>query len=349
MTEKIGLLVGWENTFPPAFIDRVNKEPGVHAELAKIGATSERFDPKYRVLIDRISHEIPHYRIHLKNAQLAGTYCINDPLWWQADDKMFGFSLAAKTGVAVPRTVLLPQRDYMKSIDKQRSLRNLEYPLDWEAVCKYIGFPAILKPAEGGGWKNVTKVNNIDELIRAYNDSGELAMTLQEFIDFDDYVRCICIGKEFILPIRYDPKQRRYLVEHNFLKPALGEKVVDGAWTLCNALGYDMNSVEFAIRDGVPYAIDFTNPAPDMDYYSVTPHYFEIVVEQMAKFAVKCVRENRQPELSNYAFGKFLPGGPRHLEPGPVGKGRIAAEKTGTGAAAAAAAATNGASSSEEA
>jgi hypothetical protein len=335
MTERIGLLVGWEDTFPPAFIERVNREPGIRAELAKIGGTPERFTPPYRVLIDRISHEIPHYRIHLKAAQLAGTYVINDPLWWQADDKFFGYSLAAKLGIAVPRTVLLPQHDYARTIDKNRSLRNLEFPLDWEGIAKYVGFPAILKPAEGGGWKNVSRVNDMEELLRDYNQSGQLAMTLQQFIDFDDYVRCICIGREFILPIRYDPRRRCYLVEHGFLSPELGQRVVDDAWKICNALGYDMNSVEFAIKDGVPYAIDFTNPAPDMDRYSITEHYFKIVVEEMARFAIKCVKEGRQPNLARYPFGDFLPGGPRANEPGPVAR----AQRAGGAAAVAAASA----------
>lgn len=319
MPERIGLLVGWENTFPQAFIERVNKEPGILAEFAKVGATPEQYDPKYRMLIDRISHEVQHYRLHLKAAALAGTYVVNDPFWWSADDKFFGFSVAPKVGVAVPRTILLPQREYIPAINPERSLRNLEFPLDWEAITNYIGFPAILKPAEGGGWKNVSLVRNMDELLRDYNASGTLVMTLQEFIDFDDYVRCICIGREFILPIRYDPKQRRYLVEHNFLEPSMGEKVVDGAWKLCNALGYDMNSVEFAIRDGVPYAIDFTNPAPDMDLYSITPHYFDIVVEEMAKFAIDVVKKGRKPE-HRYSFGDFLPGGSRERELGPIAR-----------------------------
>lgn len=325
MTEKIGLLVGWEDTFPAAFIDRVNREPGVRAELAKIGGTPVGFDPPYRVLIDRISQEIQHYRLHLKAAALAGTYVINDPLWWQADDKFFGFSLADRISVATPRTVLLPQRDYLPSIDRERSLRNLEYPLDWEAITRYVGFPAILKPAEGGGWKNVSRVNDMNELLRDYDASGSLVMTLQEFIDFEDYVRCICIGREFILPIRYDPRRRCYLVEHEFMSPALGQRVVDDAWKLCNALGYDMNSVEFAIRDGVPYAIDFTNPAPDMDYHSITPHYFEIVVEEMARFAISCVKEEKRPNR-RYNFGDFLPGGSRADELGPVARAAASAK-----------------------
>jgi hypothetical protein len=109
-------------------------------------------------------------------------------------------------------------------------------------------------------------------------------------------------------------------VQDHYLAKDVAQKVVDGSWALNEALGYDMNSVEFAIKDGVPYAIDFTNPAPDMDYWSITEHYFKIVVEEMAKFTVKCVRENRKPRLDRYQFGDFLPGGPRHGEAGPVGK-----------------------------
>ncbi len=326
MTETIGLLVGWEDTFPPAFIERVNREPGVRAELAKLGGTPLDLDSPYRVLIDRMSQEIPHYRIHLKAAALAGTYVINDPLWWSADDKFFGFSLASRIGVATPRTVLLPQKDYLPSVDRERSLRNLQYPLDWDAIARYVGFPAILKPAEGGGWKNVSRVNNMEELIRDYDQSGQLVMTLQQYIDFEDYVRCICIGREFILPIRYDPRQRRYLVEHEFLSPKLGQRVVDDAWKLCNALGYDMNSVEFAIQDGVPYAIDFTNPAPDMDRWSITEHYFPTVVEEMARFAIKCVKEDRRPSR-RYPYADFMPGGARENEKGPVARAGTAPAK----------------------
>ena len=105
-------------------------------------------------------------------------------------------------------------------------------------------------------------------------------MTLQEFIDFDEYVRCICIGKEFILPIKYDPRRRCY-VETRWLHAQGSEKqVLDGAWAINHALGYDMNSVEFACKDGVPYAIDFTNPAPDMDIHSILPKHFHIVVDR---------------------------------------------------------------------
>jgi hypothetical protein len=313
MTYKIGLIVGMENTFPQAFIAKVNEHPGFHAEIAKIGGTPETFESPYDVIIDRLSHEVPFYRYHLKAAALSGTYVINDPFWWSADEKFFGFSLASKIGVKVPRTVMLPQHSYLPSIDLNRSLRNLEYPLDWDAICDYVKFPAIMKPADGGGWKNVSRVNNKEELMDVYNKTGQLVMTLQEFIDFDEYVRCLCVGKEFVLPIKYDPKVKdhrgfsgRYIeTDGSFLSPALEKEILDGCWALNQALGYDMNSVEFACKDGVPYAIDFTNPAPDMDVHSILPKHFALVVDEMAKFAMKVAQEGRVNH-DGFAFRRFV-------------------------------------------
>jgi hypothetical protein len=305
MSERIGIICGMEESFPAAFIERVNQTPGFKAEFAKLGGINESFVPPYRVLVDRISHEVPYYRIFLKTAALAGTYVINDPFWWSADDKFFGYTLSARLGIRVPRTVLLPQHSYIPAINPQKSLRNLEYPLDWEAIVDYVKFPAILKPAEGGGWKNVSLVHNLNELWAAYNQSNTLPMTLQQFIDFTEYVRCLCIGREFILPIKYDPKRRCYIEADGFLDQALEQKIMDGAFALNNALGYDMNSVEFAIQDGVPYAIDFTNPAPDFDVNSILPRYFHVAVEQMADFVIKCAREGRQNH-KGYPFRRFL-------------------------------------------
>jgi len=302
MTERIGILAGWEKSFPQAFIDRCNKIPGVSAEFAKIGGTPERFVSPYRVLIDRISQEVKHYRFYLKAAALGGSYVINDPFWWSADDKFFGYSLASRIGVATPRTVMLPQKDYIPAIDKNRSLRNLEFPLNWEAIVDYVKFPAILKPADGGGWRDVTVVRTPGELLRAYDASNQNVMTLQEFIDFDDYVRCICIGRERVLTIQYDPKQigptglrGRYIFrdDERWLPKDQHERVVSDALKLNHALGYDMNSVEFAMRDGIPYAIDFTNPAPDMAIEHLGERFFNTVTDWMVDFSVRAAKDGR--------------------------------------------------------
>jgi hypothetical protein len=302
--KKIGLIVGREWSFPPAFLDEVNRRnAGVVAEYVKLGGTRMNEPCEYAVLIDRISHEIPYYRAYLKNALLQGAYCINNPFWWSADDKFFGASIITKLGLTSPKTVALPSKEYIPGVVSE-SLRNLVYPLDWDGIISYVGLPAILKDAWGGGWKNVYKVNTLAELIAAYNETGTLCMVLQEFIDYDQFVRCICIGQETIMPIKYDPNNRRYHVEHQHLSPELGERIVHDAQIINRLTGYDMNSIEFAVKDGVPYAIDFMNPAPDMDINSITPHYFEWAVKAMADLAIE-MAFNPKPQRQDQRWARF--------------------------------------------
>lgn len=305
--KKIGVIVGREWSFPPAFLDEVNRrDADVVAEYVKLGGTRMNESCEYNVLIDRISHEIPYYRAFLKNAMLQGAYTINNPFWWSADDKFFEASLATKLGIASPKTMVLPMKSYPEGVVSE-SLRNLVYPMDWQGIVEYVGMPALLKDAWGGSRKHVHKVNNVDELIYAYDQTGTLCMVLQEFIEWDEYVRCICVGQENIMPIQYDPHTRRYLVEHDYLSNALGERVVNDARTINRVLGYDMNSVEFVVRDGVPYAIDFMNPAPDMDINSITPHYFEWAVKAMADLAIE-MAFTPKPQREEQRWARFVDG-----------------------------------------
>ncbi len=287
---KVGLMCGREFSFPPAFVERVTalgKKDGVTGEMVRLRGTKMGEAPAYRVIVDRLSHEVAYYRGYLKHAVLEGAYVINNPFWWTADDKFFNYAIAQKLGVAVPKTVLLPQKSYPHDVDiNAESLRNLEFPVDWDGLLDYVGRPAILKPFSGGGWKHVYKVENKQELIEAYDQTGPYCMTLQEFIHFDQYVRCFTFGKMDILPVHYDPHQRQYVVKHDYLSPELGARVVRDAQTLNQALGYEMNTVEFAIADGVPYAIDFLNPAPDFERDRITEFYFKEVVERMARLVI---------------------------------------------------------------
>ena len=286
----IGLIVGREYSFPPAFLDRVNaigRPHGITAEFVKLGGTKLDEPARYKVIVDRLSHEVEYYRGYLKHAALNGTYVINNPFWWTADDKFFNYTVMARLGLAIPKTVLLPQKGYPADVDiLPESLRNLEYPVDWDALLDYVGRPAILKPFSGGGWKHVYKVNDARELIAAYDGTAPYCMTLQEFIDFDRYVRCFTFGKTDIVPVRYDPRARQYIIDHQYLDDELGARVVRDAQTINQALGYEMNTIEFAIKDGVPYAIDFLNPAPDFERDRITAHYFDMVVEKMANLVI---------------------------------------------------------------
>jgi hypothetical protein len=294
MDKRVGLIVGREWSFPPKFIEEVNRrDEGVIAEYVKLGGTRMGEPCEYSVIIDRISHEVPYYRTFLKHAVIQGVTVVNNPFMWTADDKFFGASLARQLGIAHPKTVVLPNKEYVPGIVHDESLRNLIYPLDWKGIVEYTGLPCILKDAHGGGWKEVYVCHSLEELLHHYNQSGRLTMIAQEFIQWEQFVRCICLGQEEVLPIHYDPRERKYHVDPDYLTPDLSQTIMEQSLRLVRALGYDMNSMEWAVRDGVPYAIDFMNPAPDMDIYSLTPHYFEWVVEHMADMAIRLAKEPR--------------------------------------------------------
>jgi hypothetical protein len=291
---KVGLIVGREWSWPPAFIEEVNgRNEGVIAEYVEIGGNLMNEPCDYRVLVDRISHEVPYYRSYLKNAALQGTKVINDPFMWEADDKYFGASLATRLGVASPKTAVLPNKDYIPGIHHQESLRNLKYPLDWGGLVEYVGgFPLILKDAHGGGWKDVYVIHSWDELFYRYNDTSTLTMIMQEFITWDNYARCMCLGQDLIHVMKYDPKTRYYHPEHDFSKE-MYDRLVSDSLKLVQAFGYDMNTCEFAIRGGIPYAIDFMNPAPDMDVNSLGKVHFDWMVKHMADLVIRLARSDK--------------------------------------------------------
>ena len=165
--KKVGILFGQEDTFPQALIDRVNSQEDRRrgrAEAVRIDKLIQGEPSGYDVIIDRISQDVPFYRGYLKNAALNGTAVVNNPFWWSADEKFFNNCLATKIGVAVPKTVLLPSKEHPPDTSG-KSFRNLAYPLDWEAIFDYIGFPAFFKPFAGGGWKNVYRVTEPGRLL----------------------------------------------------------------------------------------------------------------------------------------------------------------------------------------
>ncbi len=289
---KIGVIVGREWSWPPAFIEEVNqRSTDVTAEFAQLGGTRMDEPVPYAVLVDRISHEVPYYRSYLKYAALSGAHVVNNPFMWTADDKFFEAGLATRLGVGSPKTVVLPNKDYVPGIVHNESLRNLVYPMDWQGHVDYLGgFPVVLKDAHGGGWKQVHICRSMDDLFEAYNQSGLLTMVLQEFIRWDNYVRCMCLDQSDILVMKYNPDERKYL-PHD-LSPAMYDRIVEESRRLVRALGYDMNTIEWALRDGVPYAIDFMNPAPDMDVNSLGYEFHRWCVTHMADM---CIRLARQP------------------------------------------------------
>jgi glutathione synthase/RimK-type ligase-like ATP-grasp enzyme len=288
--KKIGVVFGMENSFPGALVERINSlhVDGITAEFVEIGAVHLDKAPDYAVIVDRISHDIPFYRAYLKHAAAYGTVIINNPFWWSADDKFFNYTLADKLGVAVPPTVILPHKCYPPNTN-EASMRNLEYPLDWEGVFQYVGEHGFLKPIDGGGWRDVHHVHNRDEFFRAYDQSRDACMIYQKAVNFQEYFRCYVVGQKKVHIMPYDPNRphaERYVQNPPKYDKALLKRIEQDALKLCQALGYDLNTVEFAVENGVPYAIDFMNPAPDADLYSVGQANFEWIVSEVAALAI---------------------------------------------------------------
>ncbi len=311
--KRVGLLVGRERSFPDALIAEVARRgAGVVAEYAKLDLTAVDAPPAYDVLVDRISHDVTCYQPVLKLAALAGTRVVNNPFWRIADDKAIGTALAKRLGVPVPKTYVLPSKDYGPDVSTE-SLGNLVFPLGWESMVAELGLPLFLKPHWGGGFRDVHRVSSLEELWSVYDRTGRLTMIAQEAIEWTHYVRCIVVGRREVLALPWDPRLGhfdRYAGARSSMPPmdgALLGVIERHARTLCDALGYEMNTCEFAVRDGVPYAIDFMNSAPDFDLSSLGDEPFAWVVEKMADLVVRLAGE---PASTSYRWDALLAGRP---------------------------------------
>jgi hypothetical protein len=313
--KKIGILHGKERSFPEAFVARVNSKniPGIMAEPVRIDKAMQGVSSGYAVIIDRISQDVPFYRTWLKNAAVTGTAVINNPFWWSADDKYFNNCLMTKIGVPVPKTAIIPSRDLPDDTSNE-SFSNLAYPLDWENIFNYVGFPAYMKPFAGGGWKHVYRLSSIDDFFTKHAETGQLVMLLQEEIVFTEYYRCYCIGGKYVRIMPYEPRNPHHLryVADFAPSPERLQQMTDIVLRINKYLGYDFNTVELAVRDGVPYAIDFCNPAPDADKPSVGEANFEWVVETAATYAIEKAMEQKDGQ-DNLTWGEYVKRGSNKL------------------------------------
>src|SRR5450432_3813466 len=307
--KKIGILFGQEHSFPPAFVERVNQKTGgqeIRAEFVRMDKVVQGEPTGYDVVIDRISQDVPFYRAWLKNEALTGCAVVNNPFWWSADEKFFNNALATKIGVPVPKTVILPSRDLPEDTTDQ-SFSNLAYPLDWESIFKYVGFPAYMKPFAGGGWKNVYRLQNAEEFYQKHSETNRLVMLLQEEIVFEEYYSCYCIGGKYVRIMPYEPRNPhhlRYIANFSPSEEKL-KQMEQIVLRINHYLGYDFNTVELAVKDGIPYAIDFCNPAPDAERGSVGEDNFNWVVETAAIYAIKRALESKEG-LDNLTWGEYI-------------------------------------------
>lgn len=279
----VGFIIGREKEMPDTVMSILNsRHEDIQAEIVKLGGTFLDEPVPYDVIIDRMSHEIPYYRAYVKYAALNGCYVINNPFVWATDTKFFAGALMRKLGVLTPRTAVLPNKD----VDTETvpdSFRNLTYPMDWQAIVDYIGSPAIFKDVRSGGRRFAHRVNNVEELIQRYDESGTRTMILQQVIESNHQYHCVVIGRQKTLLIPYSLEAGRYY--ETSLDEGVSRRMTEVALQIADIYGYDINMTEFVLQGEDVYLINATNPSPLTGLNLMTETQFNWICEEIAALA----------------------------------------------------------------
>ncbi len=298
----IGFIIGREREMPDEVMRLINDSGGAQAELVKLGGTFLDDTIDYDVIIDRMSHEIPYYRTYVKFAAVHGCYVINDPFVWANDTKFLAASVLRKLGVKTPRTMVLPNKDIAADTVPD-SFRNLVYPMDWQAIIDYIGSPAIFKDVRSGGRRFAHRVNNVEELIQRYDESGTRTMILQQVIQSDHHYHCLVIGGERTLLMPYSFDEAHYMQSDRHLSDSLTQQMTEMACTLSRVYGYDINMSEFVLDGEDVYLINATNPSPLLGRDMMTAAQFDWACAEIAALALHRAEEARPMELPVHLTG----------------------------------------------
>jgi hypothetical protein len=230
-------------------VNTLGREHGITAEFVTLTGTKMGEPPGYRVIVDRISHEVDYYRAFLKHAVLTGTYVINNPFWWTADDKFFNYAHRAAARRRRAEDGVLPQKSYPRRRRPHAGVAaQPRLPDRLGRPARLRRPPAILKPYSGGGWKHVYKVTDRDELIAAYDGTGAVLHDAAAVHPLRPVRALLHVRQDRHRPGPLRSARAPLLVEHSYLTPALGARIVKDAQTLNTALGYEMNTIEFASR-----------------------------------------------------------------------------------------------------
>lgn len=294
---NIGMVLGNEISMPDSFegllkhlnlkVNYKGEEFTFKTDRITIEPFNIRYQPKYDVVIDRVSHWHINPREWLKKIIIDGVYVVNNPFNFQSMEKHTGFCMLAKLGVFIPDTWLLPQKDQSDLLQESLELYSKFFNLD--EIANSIGFPMYMKPYDGGGWVGVKRLENLEELHEAYDESGKRMMHLQKSVEYQKFCRALNIGPQ-ILPMQYDPDRplhERYVINFDFLSPKEGKSMVDLTKLVGAVFGWEYNSCEVGIIDEILYPIDFCNAVPDSSVMSLHFH-FPWVIKSLIRWITFC-------------------------------------------------------------
>jgi len=308
---RIGLSLGADVCWPICFEEilaaldpeiRIGKER-IRFEVERV--TIEPFDlrqpVRYDVILDRLTHWYHISREWIKKAVLMDdAYVLNNPWTVQSMEKHTSYCAMMRLGMPVPDTVLIPPKEYEDQPDLQVTLERYARYFEFEELGARVGYPAFMKPYDGGGWVGVSKVENDDELKAAYEESGRFVMHLQKGVmPHDAFVRCIGMGPQTRI-VSYDPGaplHQRYqddqdLIASGTITEAEAQVIRDTTLTINTFFGWDFNSCEMIRKDGVWHPFDFANPCPDSQVSSLHVHFPWVVLAKL-RWALFCAATKR--------------------------------------------------------
>ncbi|MDX6300511.1 MAG: hypothetical protein QOF53_1725 [Nocardioidaceae bacterium] len=304
----IGLLLGAEEDWPQAFeailrmVGPVDHGGATH-ELSSERLTIEPFrldDPvRTPLVIDRLAHWYYHPREWLKKASLVnGTYLLNSPFTFQAMEKHSAYCAMVRLGLKVPPTTLVPYKNPIDNVRWAYTSERYNEPFDLDAIAEELGFPLYMKPFDGGGWRGVSRIDDLADLHRAYDESGEMLMHLQSTIDYEHFARALSIGPEtMVMDFRPDqPMHNRYAVSHGFLSESAGSQTVAISRIVNAFFSWEFNSAEMLVRGDEVYPIDYANACPDVAITSLH-YYFPWAITALVRWSTFCVVTGRKSNV----------------------------------------------------
>jgi hypothetical protein len=311
----VGLLLGTENDWPTAFealiraMGPVQDSRGTTHSIETERVTIEPFNlrdlPRHSLVIDRLAYWYYVPREWLKKISLMDdVYLLNSPFTFQSMEKHSEYCAMMRLGLKIPETVLVPYKNPVDNARWAYTAAQYNRPFDLPAIAGQLGYPLYMKPFDGGGWRGVSRVDDPVELMRAYDDSGEMLMHLQASLDHDVFARALSIGPETMV-MRYRPEQpmhARYEVAHDFLTPQSGQECVTINRTVNAFFRWEFNSCEMLVKfgeEGEPdevYPIDYANACPDVAVTSLH-YYFPWAMKALAKWSAYCMVTDRRPSV----------------------------------------------------
>jgi hypothetical protein len=323
----IGLLLGTEEDWPRAFEALVAKAGPLRWRGEEHRLTTERilnepFDlrstPRYSLVIDRLAwwYDLP--REWLKKVSLGDdVYLLNNPFTFQAMEKHSAYVAMMRLGLKVPDTWMVPHKaptpiprfEYMAAkFADVASKYNASFDLN--EIAEQIGYPLYMKPFDGGQWVGVTRIAGGQELKERYDASGERLMHLQAAVeDFDVFVRSLSIGAE-TMTMHFDPSapmHLRYIVDHEFLTPELGNEIVTISRLVNAFFRWEFNSCETLVKGAEVSPIDYANASPDVALTSLH-YYFPWAIKTLVKWSAFCTITGRPMRVSQNTRDYFAVG-----------------------------------------